>query len=55
MPAKRYVSGQAKARRTAYRQSDAGRFARKMYLMQPDVQARMALRRKIKKHLKGGI
>ena len=48
----RYIGGSERAKRRAYRQSDAGRLARKMYLMMPEVKMRMSLRRKIKRQLK---
>lgn len=41
------------AKQKAYRQSDAGRLARKMYLMQPEVKMKMKIRRAIKRHMKG--
>lgn len=49
----RYVSGTTKAKRAAYRQTDAYKLARRMYRLNPEVKLRMALRRKIKKHMKG--
>ena len=43
-----------KMKQAAYRHSDAGKLARKMYLMQPEVKLRMSLRRAAKKKMKGG-
>ena len=48
------MGGNNRAKQAAYRQSDKGRMARKMYLMQPEVQAKMAARREIKKKMKRG-
>lgn len=39
-----------RAKAAQYRQSDAGRLARKMYNMQPQVRQRRAIRRAIKHH-----
>ena len=50
---KRYVTGQERERQKAYRQTDAGRMARAMYLQNPETQARTSALRKIKKHMKG--
>ena len=50
---KRYVTGEERERQKAYRQTDAGRLARQMYLQNPEVKARMSALRKVKKHMKG--
>ena len=50
----KYVGGQQRAREKAYRSSDAGRLARRMYLLQPEVKMKMKLRRQIKRKLKMG-
>lgn len=43
-----------RAKAQAYRQSDKGRQARRMYLAQPEVKARMSVRRAVKRKLKKG-
>jgi hypothetical protein len=39
-----------RAKAAAYRQSEKGRMARKMYNMQPEVKARKAVKRAMKAH-----
>lgn len=41
------------SKQKAYRQSDAGRLARKMRSMNPEVRMKRAIRRKVKKHFSG--
>jgi hypothetical protein len=43
-----------KARQAAYRHSAAGKLARKMYLMQPEVKMKMKVRREMKQKMKRG-
>jgi hypothetical protein len=43
-----------KAKQSAYRHSAAGKLARKMYLMQPEVKYRMKIRRAMKQKAKRG-
>jgi hypothetical protein len=40
----------SRAKAAQYRQSDAGRMARKMYNAQPEVRQRKAIKRAMKKH-----
>lgn len=47
------TSASQKAKAQQRRQTDAGRLARKMYNMQPQVKASKKLHREVKKHLKG--
>jgi hypothetical protein len=48
------ASAGRKARQAAYRHSAEGKLARKMYLQQPEVKARMAVRRQMKQKQKRG-
>lgn len=45
------ASAQAKAKAQQYRQSEKGRMARRMYMMDPQVKARMQTRRQVRKSL----
>lgn len=48
------MGGNNRAKQAAYRQSDAGKMARRMYLMRPEVKAKMSIRRAIKRKMKRG-
>jgi hypothetical protein len=49
-----YKGGGAKARQQAYRQSEAGRQARKMRAQNPENRAKLAAKREIKRKMHGG-
>lgn len=53
--APKYRSSEQKQKQRAYRQSDAGRLARKMYLMRPDVKQHRAMIRAAKRKMKAGF
>lgn len=50
-----HSTGAQRARQEAYRQSDKGRLARKMYNLDPMVRAKKAARRRAKRQMKAGF